>query len=200
MQEYKIGCALLAAGNSLRFGANKLCALLNGKSIIRRAMEAIPAQLFCSVVVVTQYAEIAALAEEFGFCALENSNPSLGISHSVRLATQALSYCDGILFLVGDQPQLSADSVSRLVQMWKQSPNRIACLGSKGTRGNPNLFPREFFAALLSLQGDCGGSSVIKAHPDRLTLLEVAENELLDVDTPQALRSMEDAEPPNDGQ
>ena len=51
----KIGCVVMAAGNSLRFGENKLTYTLQGRSLILRALEAVPPQQFHNVVVVTQY-------------------------------------------------------------------------------------------------------------------------------------------------
>ena len=65
----KIGCVLLAAGNARRFGSNKLTAQLDGISLIRRAMDAVPGGLV--TVVVSQYPEILALAGEYGFAVLD---------------------------------------------------------------------------------------------------------------------------------
>ena len=41
-----LGCVIMAAGNAVRFGANKLEAELDGKPLIRRAFEAVPAGVF----------------------------------------------------------------------------------------------------------------------------------------------------------
>ena len=38
----KIGCVVMAAGSSVRFGENKLAQLVDGKPIILRVLEAIP--------------------------------------------------------------------------------------------------------------------------------------------------------------
>ena len=43
----------------------------------------------------------------------------------------------------------------------------------------------------MALTGDRGGSSVIRRHEELLTLLEVPEAELYDVDTAQALEALE---------
>ena len=91
-----LGCVIMAAGNAVRFGANKLEAELNGKPLIRRAFEAVPAGVFDRVVVVTQYPAVAALAREFGFEPVRNDRPGDGLSRTVRLGTQALAQCDGI--------------------------------------------------------------------------------------------------------
>ena len=39
----KLGCVVMAAGNSLRFGADKLDREFDGKSVFRHALEALPA-------------------------------------------------------------------------------------------------------------------------------------------------------------
>ena len=65
----KIGCVVMAAGNARRFGENKLAAQLRGRSLILRALEAVPAEKFDKVVVVTQYPEVMRLAGEFHFAA-----------------------------------------------------------------------------------------------------------------------------------
>ena len=54
-------------------------------------------------------------------------------------------------------------------------------------RGNPCLFPARFFPELCALEGDRGGSSVIRRHEDALLLVEADEHELFDCDTKQAL-------------
>ena len=49
-----------------------------------------------------------------------------------------------------------------------------------------------FFPELLELTEDHGGNTVIRAHPERFLPVEVAQEELTDVDTPQALRELEE--------
>jgi len=190
MKRLKLGCVVMAAGNARRFGENKLAAELDGRSLIRCALEAIPTETFDSVVVVTQYPEIAALAEEFRFTAVKNEHPDFGISHTIRLGLSGLTDCDGVLFLVSDQPLLRRESVAELVRLWRQQPEKIAALGSGGVRGNPCLFPARFFPELQNLREDRGGNTVIRRHEEDLILLEVDARELADVDTPEAMRQV----------
>lgn len=186
----RLGCLVMAAGNAERFGENKLAAVYEGKTLIERALEAVPKELFDQVVVVTQYPEVAMLAEEFNFESIKNKHPDYGISHTISLGTQAMAECDAILYLVSDQPLLAASSVERVVDLWKKNPDRIVGAAHKGKRGNPCIFPREFFDELLDLQEDHGGNTVIRRHPERLITAEVAELELTDVDTPEALNAL----------
>lgn len=187
----KIGCVVLAAGNARRFGSNKLNAQVEGVSLIRRALDAVPGGL--ATVVVSQYPDILALAGEYGFDALLNDRPELGLSRSVRLGLAHLADCDGVLFLVSDQPRLKRDSVEALAALWAQNPEKIAAMAHNGVRGNPCLFPARLFPELLALTGDLGGSAVIRHHEDDLILLETDAPELADVDTPAALEQVRNA-------
>lgn len=188
----KPACLIMAAGNASRFRANKLAAEFDGKPLIRHALEAVPPALFSRVAVVTQYPQVMALAQEFGFEAMENPHPDYGISYTIRLGTEALTDCPAILYMVADQPLLSQDSVQRVVAAWQAQPDRIAGASHNGKRGNPNIFPREFYPELLALTEDHGGSTVIRAHPERFLPVEVAQEQLTDVDTPQALEHLKE--------
>jgi len=190
MKRLKLGCVVMAAGNARRFGENKLAAELDGRSLIRRALEVIPPEEFDSVVVVTQYPEISTLAQDFSFTPISNEHPDFGISHTIRLGLSQLTDCDGALFLVSDQPLLRRESVAELVRLWRQQPEKIAALGSGGVRGNPCLFPARFFPELQNLREDRGGNTVIRRHEEDLVLLEVDARELADVDTPEAMRQV----------
>lgn len=190
MEHLKIGCVVLAAGSARRFGENKLAAEVDGRSLILRALETVPGELFDNVVVVTQYPEILELAGAFHFSAVYNPHPDWGISHTIRLGLTGLRDCEGVLFLVSDQPLLTRESVQRLVELWKRQPDRITALGHGGVRGNPCLFPARFFPELMALTEDRGGSSVIRRHEEDLVLLEVQARELTDVDTPEAMAAL----------
>ena len=106
MTELRIGCLVMAAGSGSRFGRNKLEAVIDGKTLLRRALEAVPREEFACVTVVTQYDGAAALAEEFGFAVVRNDRPEDGLSRTVRLGTEAMAGCDAIMYQVADQPLL----------------------------------------------------------------------------------------------
>lgn len=186
----KLGCVVMAAGNAARFGENKLAAQLRGRSLILRALEAVPTECFSNVVVVTQYPEIMRLAEQFHFAALCNDHPEYGVSHTIALGLTALRDCEGVMFLVSDQPLLRRESVAALARLWREHPGDLAALGHGGVRGNPCVFPRRYFPELLELREDHGGSAVIRRHEGDLRLLEVPAEELADVDTVQALEAL----------
>ena len=186
-----LGCVVMAAGNARRYGENKLAAGVGGRSLILRALEAVPGEEFEATSVVTQYPEIMELAEKFHFKAVRNEHPDWGISHTIRLGLESLGDCDGAMFLVSDQPLLKRESVRALAELWQSRPDKIAALSHGGVRGNPCIFPARFFPELLALQEDRGGNTVIRRHEEDLILMEVPEQELTDVDTRAALNEIE---------
>ena len=190
-KQLKLGCVIMAAGNARRYGQNKLAAQLRGRSLILRALEAVPAKELEAAVVVTQYPEVMDLAEAFRFAAIRNEHPDWGISHTIALGLTALRRCDGVMFLVSDQPLLKRESVAALAQFWKQQQDKLAALAHSSIRGNPCVFPARFFPELLDLTEDHGGNTVIRKHEGDLRLLEVPEEELADVDTAEALEKIQ---------
>jgi len=186
-----VGCVVMAAGNAARFGDNKLAAAVDGKTLIERALDAVPAEALAAVCVVTQYDEVEALAARRGFRCVRNDRPEDGLSRTVRLGTEALrGECAAILYLVSDQPLLRRESVAALLGCYRAHPDRIVAASHGGKRGNPCVFPANYFPALCALTGDVGGSAVIRAHEDDLLLFEIGREELADVDTREALEEL----------
>ena len=188
----QIGCVVMAAGDARRFGDNKLAAVFDGKPLILRALEAVPAEAFSTVAVVTQYPEVEELARRFSFFQVRNPHPDWGISHTIRLGLEALGPCGAALFQVSDQPMLRRETVAAEVAFFRNHPDKLVGLGHNGVRGNPCIFPAAYFPELLALKEDRGGSSVIRRHREELLLFEAPARELEDADTRQALRAMEE--------
>lgn len=189
-KKLKLGCVVMAAGNARRYGENKLAVVAAGKPLIVHALEAVPAEQFDAVMVVTQYPEIEQLAREFGFSAIHNPHPDWGISHTIRLGLTPLLDYEAVLFQVADQPLLCRESVKDLVDFYLLHPRHIVGLGHEGVRGNPCLFPSRFFPDLLALTEDHGGNTVIRQHEEDLLLFEAPERELIDVDDRKALENL----------
>ena len=187
MSELSASCLLMAAGNASRFGENKLTARFDGQSLFSLALAAIPKELFARVTVVSQYPALLEEAARTGFDTILNDRPQDGISRTIRLGTQAMADCAGILYMVANQPLLRAGTVRRMVDVWRAHPECIAAAAHNGNRGNPCLFPARFFPELCALEADRGGSSIIRRHEDALLLVEAGERELFDCDTKRAL-------------
>ena len=89
----KLGLIMLAAGNSRRFGSNKLLYGIDGMPMYRHILlelKKVKAALEeqghrCEIIVVTQYEEIAQEAEKLGVRFLYNLHPDEGISSSLKI-------------------------------------------------------------------------------------------------------------------
>ena len=182
----------MAAGNARRFGENKLlCSAGDGKTLIEHALDAVPREQFSRVLVVTQYDAVISLAQARGFETLRNTHPERGQSETIRLGVAALQKdCGAVCFMVADQPLLRRETVAREVAFFRCRAQSIVALGHNGVRGNPCLFPARLFPELLALEGDVGGSAVIRKHADELLLFEADRDELRDVDTKDALAGL----------
>lgn len=193
----RIALVLLAAGDSRRFGANKLLAKIDGKPMYRclaDEVRSLPEDLFFRKLVVSQYDEILEDLSGCGFEAVKNRRSDLGISHSIHLAIQQLSKGDrpytAVCFAVCDQPWLRGETVMKLIYEWEKSQKGLGCLFCRGRDGNPAVFAGSYEKELLSLTGDVGGRVVIHRHEEDLFRYEIADSrELEDVDVREALDS-----------
>lgn len=184
----KVGGVLLASGAGTRFGGNKLLVPVDGVPLYRRAMAALAGVGLDRLAVCSACEEMLSAGAEYGFLPLCNPGAAEGVSASIRLGLEHMADMDGVLFSVCDQPRLTTESIIRLKNAFLESKAAICALSWQGVRGNPVIFPRDLFGELAALTGDVGGAAVIRAHPDRLALVEAANSrELADVDTPADL-------------
>lgn len=190
----KIALIMLAAGNSRRFGSNKLLYMVEGKPMYRRILEQLlevqkyeeKTEAAFPVTVVTQYEEIEEAAHSLGIQVLRNPHPEEGISSSIKIGLRANQDADACLFTVSDQPWLRAETILRLIEHYMHSSKGIACVSHNGKTGNPCIFSSEYFSDLLKLTGDVGGKRIISANPGDTAILEVPDvRELTDVDVQQ---------------
>ena len=178
-----LSLVVLAAGASRRFGAaNKLLQLLDGKPLLCHTLELAAALPVMQRVAVCSV-ETAPLAEAAGFTVLLNPQPELGQSHSLRLGLAACRESDGCLFLTGDQPFLSVETLHRLIKAWEKEPGGIWGCEFEGRFSIPSIFPAAVDGELLAQDGDVGGREVMRAHPELVHTIPAPPQEHFDIDT-----------------
>ncbi len=178
----------LASGSSRRFGSNKLLYELNGKPMFLHGLQMLQSVVNqrsdCDLLVVSRYETIRETARALGIAAIDSPDSEKGISHTIRAAICALGNLpeeDWLLFVVADQPYLTAASVERLLDAAAEKPEGDSlCWGDRP--GNPTLFSAKLIPELLALEGDKGGRAVLKKHNTRFIPAD-SEKELEDVDT-----------------
>jgi molybdenum cofactor cytidylyltransferase len=176
---------LLAAGQSTRFGRQKLLEPWRGEPLVRKtARTFLEAGLRPLVAVVSSDPRLVEALAGLALTTVENAHPENGISSSIAIGLRALPETTaGALIGVGDQPYVTAAAIEELVRAF--SPGRIVvpCWGDH--RGNPPVFDRRFFDELVALEGDRGGQRVIAAHPDAIIEVRFAAGLGDDIDRPE---------------
>lgn len=181
----KINLILLAAGNSRRFGSNKLLYSLEGKRMfeyIVDEIEKIHEGIFSEKIVVTQYDEVRDYTQALGYTVVKNPDSNSGISSSIRLGLKQCE-ADTYMFLVADQPYLKHETILGLLQCFLQSDKNMGSVIAGTKPGNPTIFSYVYRDELLQLTGDQGGRKVMKQYPDDVVYYNVdEEKELQDID------------------
>lgn len=182
MKDKKVGAILLAAGNSSRFGANKLLYEIEGNPLVQYSMEIISQLPFEQKIVVTQYPQVEQLAKRLGLSWVRNENPELGISHSIHLGLEKQGDMDGWMFLVGDQPWICRETVEKLLETFRESLRGIAAVRCGENIGNPVIFSRAYKKELEKLSGDRGGKKILLLHREDVEFVAAKPEELVDLD------------------
>lgn len=187
----KFAVVVLAAGAGKRYGSNKLLANIQGRPLYEHMIEKLNALRAFPAYLVTGYEEIKTKAESAGVSAVDNQQPELGISHSLKLGLQAClkqhTEIQGVLFSVCDQPNLTLSTMLTLMRTAMLHPGRIVCSAHEGKPGNPVLWDRKFFGELLELEGDTGGRQILERRREQCILVEADAEELKDIDRKQDL-------------
>ena len=184
----RIACIVLAAGKSTRFGANKLLAPLVDRPLLVHTLDAIPRSCFSQMVAVVSAVvsdpEVETLCRRHGVKTVAyQGGPQ---SQSIRLGLEAIQDADGCLFVLGDQPLCSSDSIRRLVVAFQARPQTVHRLAYQGQPSSPTLFPAHLFPDLMELTGEHGGMAAVGDTP--VCYVEAGgPHELWDADTPEKL-------------
>ena len=192
--EIKVGGLLLAAGGSTRFGSPKQLAEFEGKTLIRRAAEAV-SRSGCSIVVVVLGAAADGLRRELSNIDLdtvENKDWQSGMSSSIKLGLSKLielePQLDAVLITLMDQPKVTASHLAAFVSTFAELRPPLIAAEYSGTTGVPALFSRVLFDELLQLKGDQGARSIIRKRSDAQTI-SLAEA-AIDIDSLADLESL----------
>jgi molybdenum cofactor cytidylyltransferase len=196
----KIAAIVLAAGRSSRMGAaNKLLTEVDGTPMVRRAVYAAATSQARPVVVVTgnEQGKVQAVLRGCKATFVHNSRFAEGMSTSLQVGLAALpANIDGALICLGDMPLVTAAALDRLIAAFDPLEGRAICVPTwNGKRGNPVLWDRRFFAAMADLAGDVGAKHLIGEHADLVAEVAMSDDAVLtDIDTPEALAALRQAE------
>ncbi len=175
-------------------GRDKGLLEIDGKSFLRRTVEALATGGCDPVLVVVAEGEdaLAAEAAEAGAVVLLNPDPGEGPITSLRIALAALDgSVAGVAYLPVDHPLVRPDTVRALLHSARSggAPLTVPMHGSK--RGHPPVFDKALFLELLDPALEGGAKTVVHRHLDGAELVPVDdEGVVVDIDTPAAYEAV----------
>jgi molybdenum cofactor cytidylyltransferase len=190
----KIGGLLLAAGSSRRLGSPKQLLDFKGKTLLRRATEALVGSA-CSPIIVILGAEIEGSKAEIGdlnVSVVINEDWQTGMSSSIRKGLEQLLFLepdiDAAMITLCDQPFVTAEKVGLFIEEFNQADPLIVAARYNQVLGVPALFSRQMFSALFELDGDKGARELIR-QTETAVPIDLPEA-ATDIDTTEVLDSL----------
>jgi molybdenum cofactor cytidylyltransferase len=191
---------ILAAGLARRMNGDKLHLRLNGKEIIEKVLSTVASINFKETIIVTNDPVIEAKANLLNLTPVPNLEAPAGQSTSIVKGILASGNdTSGYLFIMGDQPLLSKDTIEVILKAYKDSPTSIILPIYGDKPGSPVLFPSTLKNELLSLEGDLGGKVVMINHPELIIKVPISSHqELFDIDTKEDYEAIKKIFPNNE--
>jgi molybdenum cofactor cytidylyltransferase len=190
---------VLAAGLSRRMGRPKLLLELEGRPIIRHAVERVLGAGIQPVLVVAgpDHEDLGRALHGLPVRLVVNETPEAGQGSSVSAGVRALpAGTTAVLVVLGDQPGVPAGVIPALLDALTLPGKSIAAPRYAEGLGNPVLFAASVFPELLALPGDRGARAVVERDPSRLCVVEIASPMPRDIDTPEDYESLSAPENP----
>lgn len=191
--------AVLAAGMATRYGSCKAIADIEGTSMLRRVLAALPKQL-PTIVVTGAYRKLVEdhVADTSdaptSLTCVFNPDYQEGIAASLRVAAAwAAAWAaaqkpadEPLLLTLADLPFLSATDYQRLLSAYALAPDTSVFAGFQDTHGTATFGPPAIFAPadrrrLLELKGDKGAKALFNTPPPTVAIPAAAR----DIDCPE---------------
>lgn len=171
--EQNIGIIILAAGKSARLGSPKQLLSYRGKSLLQHSIDTALGSNAQKVIVVLGSGKeiIENQLKKSNIHLIENTLWETGMASSIHFGLEKLknifSDAEGAIFMVCDQPFVSANLLNNLIDKHLSTAKNIIASSYEGTLGTPALFHKSLFDELSSLEGDSGARSLIKKYKDQ---------------------------------
>ncbi len=116
---------------------------------------------------------------------VSNEDAHLGLGLSIKKGLEALpTNVDAVMFLLGDQPEMSSLEINKLINSYHCKENRVIFQSTYyKTKGHPVLFEWSMIPYLLQLEGDIGAKKIIERFIEKVEFVEMDKNPIPDIDT-----------------
>jgi molybdenum cofactor cytidylyltransferase len=175
---------VLAAGASRRLGEPKQLLPYQGGTLLDATLAVARGCGFDQVLVTLggAGAQVRDRVDLGGVQVVENPDFSSGCGSSVSVAVDHVDLrADGLVLLLGDQPEVAPSTVDRLVRAAAQAPLGI-CRYDNGL-GHPFWFHRRVFGDLRNLHGDKAVWKLLHSGRYEVVTIDLAGPVPIDVDT-----------------
>jgi molybdenum cofactor cytidylyltransferase len=184
-----IWAVILAAGESRRMGTQKLLLPFGDTTIVQAVVRtALASRVDRGLVVLGADRDaVRPKLEACGVAFAVNEDYRLGMLSSVQAGFRALpGKAEAAVIMLGDQPFLAARVVDAVIGAYRESRKGMVIPTFQGRRGHPILVDLKFRAEVLEIDPVEGLRRLIRAHPEDISEVEVADaNILRDLDTPE---------------
>ncbi len=178
---------ILAAGLGRRMGTIKQLLPFRGKPLLQHVIDAARASRLENLLLVLGHAhdQVLSQLDTHGLEVVVNRDFAAGQSTSVRTGLEHCADADGIMYLLGDQPLLSAGIINALIDCFLSEQPWAAVPVHHGQPGNPVIIGRQLMEGLSALSGDMGA---------RRLLQQIEFVRKVEVDDPAILRDVDTME------
>lgn len=177
---------ILAAGESKRMGKAKLLLPFGEKTIIETVIDNVVKSKVEKVLVVlgSDWEKIEKKIKNFPVKIVVNPHYARGMLSSIQEGFQALpKNAKAILVVLGDQPAVSSDIISKIIDAFKRTRKGIVLPVYKGNRGHPVLIDMKYRHEVEKLSPDVGLRGIVYNHPSDVLEVEVTTPSILqDID------------------
>lgn len=172
-----IGCSIIAAGASKRFGSPKQLAIYNNKTFIENVIDIAQRINFSEVSVVlgANNELILPIIAHYPIQIIINQDWESGQATSVRESVKKLTLnkIDGIIFLMVDQPQIPVELIENIIHKFAYEKNDVIVHSYNDQNRHPILFSKSTFSDLLRIDGEKGGRQLFEKYkPAKIQILD----------------------------
>lgn len=183
------GIILLAAGASTRLGKPKQLLSYKGLPLLQKMVNvATSTELNGVVVVLGANADLVLKEVDFkNAIVVLNTGWQQGMASSITTGVMKMMEkypsTDGVIFIMCDQPFVSASLLKHLIIKQHETGKQIITSSyNNDTLGPPALFHKNLFPEILKLKGDAGGKKIVEQHIKEMTTVPF-HNGNVDIDT-----------------
>lgn len=201
-----VSALILAAGRSVRMGQPKMLLPWGETTVLGRVIDVLRNSGIEEILVVTGGArkrveELAAgygirVTHNAGFesggmlsslqCGLRALEPPPGLPYFLRNRGGRRAATEGVLIVLGDQPQIEARSVRAVASRFEETGASLVVPSYRMRRGHPWLVARPLWAEIEALSPPQTPRDFLNRH--------AAEIEYVDIDTPSILADLDTPE------